>query len=208
MKLLLVHGAPASGKYTVGKAVLDLVPGRMMPNHAAINFARETFDFGHPAFWHVTFAARYAAVAAAVQMDEPLLVTTMCFADPDDMKIVEKFAEILGEGSEILPVFLSCPMEELERRVGDAARVAQGKISTVAMLRSYLDGPAMAPIPYPNTLTVDTSATPPAEAAAHIVERFELNRLPPSPWTGREERYRAMVAEVEGGDLRGSESGR
>jgi hypothetical protein len=197
MKLLLIHGAPASGKYTVGKAVLDLVPGRMMPNHAAIAAVRETFEFGHPAFWHAVFAARYALVAAAVNMDEPLLVATMCYADPDDLKIVEKLEEVMGEGSEILPVFLDCPMQELERRVGDAGRVAQGKISTVGMLRAYLDGPPMAPAPRPNCLTVDTSATAPAEAAARIVEHFALRDLPDSPWRSLEARHRAKAADAE-----------
>jgi hypothetical protein len=201
MKLLLIHGAPASGKYTIGKAVLDLVPGRMMPNHAAIAAVRETFDFGHPSFWHAVFAARYALVAAAVGTGEPFLVTTMCYADPDDMKIVKKFEEVMGEGSEILPVFLDCPMDELERRIGDPGRIAQGKIATVGMLRAYLDGPPMSPIPYPDTLTIDASAVRPAEAATRIVDHFALRDLPPSPWLERERRHRERAAEHGQGEL-------
>ena len=46
MKLLFIHGAPASGKLTVAKAVLQAVPGRLFDNHAAIDVARTVFDFG------------------------------------------------------------------------------------------------------------------------------------------------------------------
>jgi hypothetical protein len=46
MKLLFLHGAPAAGKLTVAKAVLQLVPGRLFDNHASIDLARTLFDFG------------------------------------------------------------------------------------------------------------------------------------------------------------------
>ena len=53
MKLIFLHGEPASGKLTVARALLRLVPGRLMENHAAIDFARTLFDFGAPGFWEL-----------------------------------------------------------------------------------------------------------------------------------------------------------
>jgi tRNA uridine 5-carbamoylmethylation protein Kti12 len=41
MKLLFLHGAPAVGKLTVAKALLRIVPGRLMDNHAAIDGAHD-----------------------------------------------------------------------------------------------------------------------------------------------------------------------
>jgi len=35
MNLLFLHGAPATGKLTVAKALLGMVPGRLFDNHAA-----------------------------------------------------------------------------------------------------------------------------------------------------------------------------
>ncbi len=46
MKLLFLHGAPAAGKLTVAKALLQRVPGRLFDNHAAIDLARTLFEFG------------------------------------------------------------------------------------------------------------------------------------------------------------------
>ena len=37
MKLLFLHGSPATGKLTVAKALLGIVPGRLFDNHAGID---------------------------------------------------------------------------------------------------------------------------------------------------------------------------
>jgi hypothetical protein len=50
MKLIFLHGSPAVGKLTVAKALLRLVQGRLVDNHAAIDLARTIFDFGAPGF--------------------------------------------------------------------------------------------------------------------------------------------------------------
>ena len=35
MRLVFLHGAPATGKLTVARALLSLLPGRLLENHAA-----------------------------------------------------------------------------------------------------------------------------------------------------------------------------
>ena len=55
MKLLFLHGAPATGKLTVAKALLGMVPGRLFDNHAAIDLARTIFDFGCTFRWAIPF---------------------------------------------------------------------------------------------------------------------------------------------------------
>jgi len=58
MKLLFLHGAPAAGKLTVARAPLQLVPGRLFDNHAAIDLARTLFEFGAPGFWELVHTVR------------------------------------------------------------------------------------------------------------------------------------------------------
>ena len=41
MKLIFLHGSPAVGKLTVAKALLRLVQGRLMDNHANVDLARK-----------------------------------------------------------------------------------------------------------------------------------------------------------------------
>ena len=91
MKLLFLHGSPAVGKLTVAKALLRIVPGRLMDNHAVIDLARTVFDFGAPGFWELVHDVRRSALDAAAEHGVPLLVTTFCYAEPEDR---EQFGQI------------------------------------------------------------------------------------------------------------------
>src|SRR5437879_3697609 len=140
MKLLFLHGAPAVGKLTVAKALLRIVPGRLMDNHAAIDLALTVFDFGAPGFWELVHDVRYSALDAAAAHGLPLLVTTFCYAEPDDRAQFGKFEEIMQRhGGELLPVFLHCSREEAMRRVGNPDRVERRKMTSGENLIKYLD---------------------------------------------------------------------
>ncbi len=95
MKLLFLHGSPATGKLTVAKALLGMVPGRLFDNHATIDLARTMFDFGAPGFWELVHRVRYSAVDAAAGHGVALVVTTFCYVEPDDLPQYKKFEEIM-----------------------------------------------------------------------------------------------------------------
>src|ERR1700744_6771512 len=95
MKLIFIHGSPAVGKLTVAKAVLRLVPARLMDNHANVDLARTVFDFGAPGFWELVHASRCVALDAAAKHGVPLLVTTYCYVAPDDLAHYEEVETIL-----------------------------------------------------------------------------------------------------------------
>src|SRR5450755_1753822 len=121
MNLLFLHGAPAAGKLTVAKALLRLAPGRLFDNHAAIDLARTIFDFGAPGFWELVHSVRCAALDAAAEQGVALVVTTFCYAEPEDRTQYEDFEAIVRRHSgELLPVFLHCSRDEAVRRVGNA----------------------------------------------------------------------------------------
>jgi hypothetical protein len=63
MKLLFIHGAPAAGKLTTARALLNRVDGRLFDNHAAIDVARTVFDVGEPGFWELVQAVRMSVLA-------------------------------------------------------------------------------------------------------------------------------------------------
>jgi hypothetical protein len=130
MKLVFLHGSPATGKLTVAKALLRMVPGRLSDNHAVIDFARTIFDFGAPGFWELVHSARCSAIDAAAEHGLSLLVTTFCYGDPDDRQQFDHFEEIVRQrGGELLPVFLRC-REEAVRRVGNPDRVERRKMTS------------------------------------------------------------------------------
>jgi hypothetical protein len=82
MKLIFLHGAPATGKLTIAKALLGIVSGRLFDNHAAIDLARTLFDFGAPGFWELVHEVRLAALDAAARHGVPLVVAPFCYSEP------------------------------------------------------------------------------------------------------------------------------
>ena len=84
MKLVFLHGSPAVGKLTVAKALLRLVPARLMDNHANVDLARTVFDFGAPGFWELVHTSRCAALDAAGKHGVQLLITTYYYVEPSD----------------------------------------------------------------------------------------------------------------------------
>lgn len=176
MKLLFLHGAPAAGKLTVAKAVLELVPGRLFDNHASIDLARTLFDFGAPGFWELVHETRYLALAAAGEHDVPLVVMTFCYADPHDLPQFEKFEEVMRRhGGELLPVFLHCSREEATRRVGNPDRVERRKMTSAASLNKELDTYKFTAVPRADCLTLDTGVRPAEATAREIIDQFGLN---------------------------------
>lgn len=176
MKLLFLHGAPASGKLTVAKAVLDLVPGRLFDNHAAIDLARTVFDFGAPGFWELVQSARVLVLEAASRQDVPLLVMTYCYAEPDDRVAFEQFeAVVAAAGGAVLPVFLSCDQDATLARLGNPDRRERRKVTTAAGLAAFLHRFTLVPVPRAGCLSLDTTRAAPTETAAKIVAQFALH---------------------------------
>jgi hypothetical protein len=176
MKLLFLHGAPAVGKLTVAKALLRIVPGRLMDNHAAIDLALTIFDFGAPGFWELVHDVRCSAIDAAAEQDVPLLVTTFCYAEPDDRVQFGQFEEIVQRrGAKLLPVFLHCSREEALRRVGNPDRVARRKIISGDHLTRDLDRYDLTAVPRPDCIKLDTSINPADVTAQEIARHFELD---------------------------------
>lgn len=175
MKLIFLHGSPAVGKLTVAKALLRLVPARLMDNHANVDLARTIFDFGAPGFWELVHTSRCVALDAAAKHGVPLLITTYCYVAPTDRAAYDEFEAIVRRhGGEIYPVFLHCAQEEALRRVGNPDRIERGKLGSAEGLIDYLDGRNFTAVPRADCIKFDTGAMPPDAVAREIVGRLGL----------------------------------
>jgi hypothetical protein len=176
MKLLFLHGSPAVGKLTVANALLRIVPGRLMDNHAAIDLALTIFEFGAPGFWELVHDVRSSALNAAAANGVPLLVMTFCYAEPDDRVQFANFEEIVQRrGGELLPVFLHCSREEAIRRVGNPDRIARRKMASGEALTRFLDSYDFTAVPRPDCVRLDTELNSAEAIAQQIVRRFGLD---------------------------------
>jgi hypothetical protein len=175
MKLVFLHGSPAVGKLTVAKALLRKVSGRLFDNHAAIDLARTVFDFGAPGFWELVHSVRCSAIDAAAEHGVSLVVTTFCYAEPDDVPQYREFEEIMQRrNGELLLVFLHCSREEAARRVGNPDRVERRKMTSQEGLFRDLDNFRFPPVPRSDCFKLDTEVRSADLNAQEIVRRFGL----------------------------------
>ena len=175
--LIFLHGAPASGKLTVAKALLRTLPGQLFDNHTSIDFARTLFDFGAPGFWDLVHSVRLAALDSAAQHRVPLVVVTFCYSEPEDRSLFEQFEAIMvRHGGKVLPIFLSCSDEEARRRVGNIDRVDRRKLTSVEGLASFAAQWNIMPVPRTDCLCLDTEAEGPDLIARSIIRHFGLER--------------------------------
>lgn len=182
MELIFLHGPPAVGKLTVARALVDMIPARLMDNHATIDLARTVFDFGAPGFWDLVYTLRLDMLEAAARSDLPYLITTGCYDHPDGLPVVAQWEEVLHRhAARLRPVYLTCTPEQLAQRVVHPDRATQGKLNTISGLKDYLARNDFLPLPRPDCVTVDTGTLSAQRAAAQIVRTCALHpaELPP-----------------------------
>jgi hypothetical protein len=169
-----LHGAPATGKLTVAKALLGIVPGRLFDNHVAIDVALTVFDFGAPEFWELVHEVRCSVIEAAAKQKIPLLVGTYCYSESDRPALEEFDAIVQQHVGELLPVYLHCNREEVILRLNNPDRARRGKITSAKTLDEFSSKFEPAPAPRQNCLTLDSGTVSADEMAKTIVCHFGL----------------------------------
>ncbi len=179
MKLIFLYGPPAVGKLTIAQELAALTGYRLFHNHLTVDLAQALFDFGTPAFGKYLDHLRMEAFETAAREGITGLIFTFAYSYPFDTFFVEDVAETVREnGGDVCFVQLICERAELERRVLAASRQNTHKIKTVEKLRALMDRREMlTPIPQVESLTIDTTHTPPPDAARRIAEYFQLTMV-------------------------------
>ncbi len=172
MRLIFLHGPPASGKYTIARILHESHGVLNFHNHLTIDVAKSLFDFGTPEFWELTHRLRRTALAARAEAGARNVVFTNCYSSPDDDATVAALErEVTSRGGQFLPVFLECGIDELRRRVGSPSRKEMRKIHTPEGLDRYLSEWNFAALDRPNTFCVETEGRTPEECADEIAQR-------------------------------------
>lgn len=172
MKLIFLHGPPASGKYTIARVLHSSYGVLNFHNHLTIDVAKSLFDFGTDEFWDLTHRLRRTALATKAEEGGANVVFTNCYSSPHDDSIVAALErEVTSRGSEFIPVYLACSLDELRRRVTDPARKDMRKIHTVEGLHEYIGAWNFVALDRPNTISVATDARSPEQCAEEIAKR-------------------------------------
>lgn len=175
MKLLLIHGAPATGKLTVARELSKITRVAFVDNHAAIDIARMVFNFAGSGFWELVHDIRVTTLRGAARAEVPILITTAAYSHPEDYPLVHDYDRIVEKfGGLVLPIHLSCSGNTLMARVSASERAQKGKIANPENLKTYLDENNFVAIPRDNCLSLSTEEASPYETATAIAKHFNI----------------------------------
>lgn len=175
MKLIIIYGPPAAGKLTVGTELARLTGFKLFHNHLSIDYVKIVFEFGRPAFWRVVGNVRFETIAEAAREDIDLIHTFCYEFGSDDEHFRKLISSAQDNGGEVHLVLLRCSEEERKKRFGNESRVRIGKLTDLnSFNRKQLE--LSTPLPGRPTFIIDTTRTPPKNAARQIVDRFGLGR--------------------------------
>lgn len=178
MKLVVIHGPPAAGKLTVANALSMRTYFKVFHNHLTIDCTEPVFDFGTDAFWDINLKLRVEVIAEAARQDIDV-IHTFCYAKgPDDDKFRELIAAAEDNGGEVHTVLVHCRNEVRKERIVDESRARMRKLTDPGSVDTSQErNDLLSPLPGRETLVIDTSDIPPAEAASRIIEHYGLRTI-------------------------------
>ncbi len=174
MRLIFLHGPPASGKYTIARELEAEIGARNFHNHLTVDVAKALFEFGSEPFWDLLRELRAVCVAAMCEHLDTTIVYTSVYSHPEDEASVKRIESMVeSAGGRFLPIFLQCDVEELERRVSDPSRIERHKITSVDGLRRALETWNCIGLPKKDCLNVVTDGKSPRDCAREIIDCLE-----------------------------------
>lgn len=174
--LYLLVGPPGSGKRTVGRHLSALTGAPLLDNHITNDPIFQAFGLDGvrpvpPEAW--PFASRMRAVLReAVRASPPDLshiFTVYLSNQPGEADSLERFRALAeARRATFVPVWLTCPLDELARRVTLPERsTGRLKLRNPEQLRALLRDAGILPPP-PDAIRIDTTELAPADAALLI----------------------------------------
>jgi AAA domain len=169
MIVIFLHGPPASGKYTVGKALSALLGVPLFHNHLAVDLARSLFEFGTPGFVKLREQVWLAAFEAAAATGQSFIFTFAPEATVDAELIARLESVIVRHGGRIHFIELRCSEATVQDRLANESRAAFGKLMDINLYRSIKEagGFEFPPLPSP-LLIVDSEIMSPDSAALAV----------------------------------------
>lgn len=177
MRLLFLHGPPASGKYTIGRALAARTGWELYHNHLVVDEALRHHAFGTPGFVALRDAAWRAHFTTAVADPERRVIFTFNPESSVPQAFIDwLFGDLVAAGATLHSAGLTLAEAEIEARLGSASRRQFRKLTDRALYRRLRDAGEFSRPLIPRTdCWLETAALAPAEAAARLDRHFRLN---------------------------------
>lgn len=140
MKLIFLYGPPASGKYTIAKALSQKTGYKLFHNHLTVDLAKGVFDYGTEPFWSLIHKIRLDVFEKTAKENISGMIFTYVYEkDSDDKFIKQVIEKIESNGGEIIFIQIYCDKQILLKRVNEESRKEFQKVKTEEGLLGMLN---------------------------------------------------------------------
>lgn len=161
----------------MARALADGTGFGVFHNHLTVDALTAVFPFGSEAFVALREQFWLSVFGEAARRDIPLIFTFTPERTVRPAFVAEAISVVESAGGRVLFVKLICRPDALAHRIEEASRREYGKLRSRDLFRELArDGAFEYPELPDSGLVIDTSETPPREAAARICEFFGLRR--------------------------------
>ena len=159
MKLIFLYGPPASGKYTIAKALAEKTGYKLFHNHLTVDLAKGVFDYGTKAFWELVHKIRLDIFEKAAKENISGMIFTYVYEkDNDDSFVKQVLEKVNSNGGEIIFIQIYCDKETLLKRVKEDSRKQFQKVKTEEGLLEMLGkGDLLSSIPFVQNHKIDNT---------------------------------------------------
>ena len=159
MKLIFLYGPPASGKYTIAKAIAQKTGYKLFHNHLTVDLAKGVFDYGTKAFWELIHKIRLDIFEKAAKENISGMIFTYVYEkDNDDSFVKQVLEKVNSNGGEIVFIQIYCDKETLLKRVKEDSRKQFQKVKTEEGLLEMLGkGDLLSSIPFVQNHKIDNT---------------------------------------------------
>lgn len=177
MILVFIHGAPATGKYTIGRELAALTGFELYHNHLVVDDVLRRHAFGTPDFVAERDRAWREHFTTAAQDTGP--ERRLIFTFNPENTVPQAFIDWLFTGlpgTSLHSVGLQLDEASLEARLDTDQRRSFRKLTDLALYRQLRDtGTFATPVISRTDLYVDSGRLLPGDAARQIAKHFKLS---------------------------------
>lgn len=159
MKLIFLYGPPASGKYTIAKAIAEKLGYKLFHNHLTVDLAKGVFDYGTKPFWELVHKIRLDIFEKAAKENISGMIFTYVYEkDSDDSFVKQVLEKVNSNGGEIIFIQIYCDKKTLLKRVREDSRKQFQKVKTEEELLEMLShGDLFSEIPFVKNNKIDNT---------------------------------------------------
>ncbi len=172
MKLIVIYGPPAAGKYTVAKVLAEKIDFKLFHNHLTVDLLKSVLPFGTPDFFRLSQKIRLQIFEEAAKQNVAGVIFTFVYEKNTDDTFIHSLLDVVqSKGGEVIFVQLYCEKEELLKRVKEESRKQFQKVKSEDGLLGMLEsGEMMATIPFVKSIKIDNTHLTVDETVEQVLE--------------------------------------